>query len=76
MIDGTGAGMLFEPGNADELATCIEMVLTDAELAESMRGRAAELLSARYSWAAIARATAAVYAGATPGETDATLTPH
>jgi glycogen(starch) synthase len=76
LIDGTGAGMLFEPGNADELATCIEMVLTDAELAQSMRERAAELLAARYSWAAIARATAAVYAGATPAETDAALTPH
>ena len=29
LIDGTGAGMLFEPGNADELAMCIEMVLSD-----------------------------------------------
>ena len=27
LIDGTGAGLLFEPGNADELAACIEMVL-------------------------------------------------
>jgi glycogen(starch) synthase len=76
LIDGTGAGMLFEPGNADELATCIEMVLTDPDLAQSMRERAAELLAARYSWAAIARATAAVYGGATPAETDDTLTPH
>ena len=24
LIDGTGAGLLFEPGNADELAVCIE----------------------------------------------------
>ena len=76
LIDGTGAGMLFEPGNADELATCIELVLSDHELADSMHERGAELLTARYSWAAIARATAGVYAGDTPEETDEALTPH
>ena len=27
LIDGTGAGLLFEPGNAAELAACIELVL-------------------------------------------------
>jgi glycogen(starch) synthase len=62
LIDGTGAGMLFEPGNADELATCIEMVLSDPELAGEMRQAGAELLATRYSWAAIARATVNLYA--------------
>jgi glycogen(starch) synthase len=76
LIDGTGAGLLFEPGNADELAVCIEMVLTDVDLAQQMRERGAELLAARYSWAAIARATVGVYAGHTPAETDEALTPH
>ncbi len=75
LIEGTGAGMLFEPGNANELATCIEMVLSDHALADEMRARGAALLGARYSWAAIAGATIGIYAGATPGDTDSTLTP-
>lgn len=65
LIDGTGAGMLFEPGNADELAVCIEMVLSDPDLAGEMRRAGAELLATRYSWAAIARATVNLYATAT-----------
>ena len=63
LIDGTGAGLLFEPGNAAELAACIEMVLTDEDLADDMRRQGAELLADRYSWTAIAGATASVYAG-------------
>jgi glycogen(starch) synthase len=62
LIDGTGAGLLFEPGNADELARCIEIVLSDVELADDMRRNGAALLSDRYSWDAIAGATASVYA--------------
>jgi glycogen synthase len=63
LIDGTGAGLLFEPGNADELASCIELVLTDTAMADEMRRCGAALLSERYSWDAIAGATAAVYSG-------------
>jgi glycogen(starch) synthase len=63
LIDGTGAGLLFEPGNADELAACIEMILGDDDLAAEMRKHGAELLADRYSWNAIAGATASVYAG-------------
>ena len=63
LIDGTGAGLLFEPGNAAELAACIEMVLTDEALADEMRRQGAALLADRYSWTAIAGATASVYAG-------------
>jgi len=63
LIDGTGAGLLFEPGNASELADCIETILTDPDLADGMRKHGAELLAERYSWTAIAGATAAVYAG-------------
>ena len=32
LIEDTGAGMLFDPGNADELAGCIEQVLSDRGL--------------------------------------------
>jgi len=38
-------------------------VLTDDVLADEMRRNGAELLAERYSWAAIASALAAVYAG-------------
>jgi glycogen synthase len=75
LIEGTGAGLLFEPGNADELAACIERVLGDTRLADDMRSRGTALLGARYSWAAVAGATALIYAGATPAETDAALSP-
>jgi glycogen(starch) synthase len=65
LIEGTGAGLLFEPGNADELAACIEKVLTDDALADEMRRRGSALLADRYSWDAIAGATAAVYVSPT-----------
>jgi len=63
LVDGTGAGLLFEPGNAAELAACIELVLTDDDLAAQMRANAAALLAERYSWRAIAEATTVVYGG-------------
>jgi glycogen synthase len=75
LIADTGAGLLFEPGNADELAVCIERVLGDPRLADDMRARGTALLSARYSWSAIAGATTLIYDGATPTETDAALSP-
>ena len=75
LIDGTGAGLLFEPGNAEELAQCIERVLGNRQLADSMRARGTALLGARYSWAAIAGATTLIYLGATAAETDAALSP-
>lgn len=63
LIEDTGAGLMFEPGNAVELAASIEMILTDPDLGDEMRKHGAELLADRYSWQAIAGATIAVYAG-------------
>ncbi len=63
LIEGTGAGLLFEPGNAEGLASCIEQILGDDALGAEMRKHGAELLADRYSWNAIAGATASVYAG-------------
>jgi glycogen(starch) synthase len=60
-VGGTGSALLFEPGNADELADCIERVLTDPELADEMVRRGRELLQATYSWDAIATRTISVY---------------
>jgi len=61
LVAGTGAALLFEPGNAEELADCIERVLTDEGLAEDMTAKGQELLVASYSWDAIAARTLSVY---------------
>lgn len=61
LVGGTGSALLFEPGNADELADCIERVLTDPELAEELAARGRELLQATYSWEAIAARILTVY---------------
>ncbi|HEX4983084.1 MAG TPA: glycosyltransferase family 4 protein [Ilumatobacteraceae bacterium] len=62
LVGGTGSALMFEPGNADELAERIEHVLTEPEAARAMRRRANELLDATYSWDAIASRTIDVYA--------------
>jgi glycogen(starch) synthase len=61
IVEGTGAGLLFEPGNHVDLADRIVEVLTDPVLAASMTSQAASLLAAKYTWDAIAAATADVY---------------
>lgn len=61
LLDGTGAGLLFEPGNADELEATLRRVLTDRDLAAELVERGAELVQKRYSWAAIAQRVAEVY---------------
>lgn len=76
LIEGSGAGLMFEPGNTEDLARCVELVLTDSDQAAHMSGRGAELLRARYSWNAIAAATVDIYRGATPDATEAALTPE
>ena len=62
IVEGTDAGLLFEPGNHVDLAQRIVQVLTDPKLAAQMTVRAAELLAEKYTWDAIATATADVYA--------------
>jgi glycogen(starch) synthase len=61
IVDGTGGGLLFEPGNHHDLAARISEVLGDPVLADSMRTTAARLIADHYSWDAIAASTVAVY---------------
>ena len=61
LVGGTGSALLFEPGNADELAQRIEQLVTDPALAAEMRRKGAALLEATYSWDAIAARTIDVY---------------
>ena len=61
IMQGSGAALLFEPGNAARLAEAIERVLIDTETSRSLRARARDLLEDRYSWDAIAEQTIGVY---------------
>jgi glycogen synthase len=61
IVDGTGAGVLFEPGNHIALANCIADVLNHPAVGDQLSAKAASLLATRYSWDAIAAATTAVY---------------
>ena len=61
IVEGTGAGLLFEPGNHHDLAHRIESVLTDPALASSMTSTAATLIAEHYTWDAIAASTVQVY---------------
>ena len=61
LIAGTDAGLTFEPGNPDDLAHCVEMVLRNPPLAEQLTRSARELILQRYAWDAIAATTAQVY---------------
>jgi glycogen(starch) synthase len=61
IVDGTGAGLLFEPGNHHDLAARIEEVLNQPILSATLQRTAATLLSRRYTWDAIAKTTLSVY---------------
>ena len=67
IVEGTDAGMLFEPGNHVALANSIAEVLTHPDLANSMRTKAAALLASKYTWDAIAATTLSVYTKAKRG---------
>ena len=64
IVDGTGAGLLFEPGNHHDLAARIEEIVHDPTGAAALRQVAGDLVRARYTWDAIAAATLGVYTDA------------
>ena len=61
LIEGTNAGLTFEPGRPNDLADCIERVLGDPQLAADLTANARDLIDRKYAWDAIAAATADVY---------------
>jgi glycogen(starch) synthase len=61
IVEGTNAGLVFEPGSRDQLAALIEQVLTEPVTAARLAEQAARLLTERYSWDAIAASTVKVY---------------
>lgn len=67
IVEGSDAGVLFEPGNHHELADRIAEVLADPAGAVGLRERAADLLERTYSWDAIAASTVLIYRQAVTG---------
>lgn len=63
IIDGTNAGLTFEPGQPNDLARLVELVLTDDDTRQRLRTSSIETLRNRYSWDAIASTTVEMYAG-------------
>ncbi len=61
LAGGTGAALLFEPGNTADLADRIEELIFSPELATQLKANARELLEASYTWEAIAARTLDVY---------------
>lgn len=61
ILGGTDAGLLFEPGDPDDLADQIEAVLTSPGVATGLQRAATALVTERYSWDAIAQSTVDVY---------------
>jgi glycogen(starch) synthase len=61
LIDGTDAGLTFEPGNPDDLAHCVELVLQDKTLAHQLTTNARHLIETKYAWDAIATSVIHVY---------------
>lgn len=61
IMEGTSAGLLFEPGNSVELADRIIQALSDEELANSLRNRGPHLVQSHYTWDAVADRTLSVY---------------
>ncbi len=61
LVEGTDAGITFEPGNPDDLARQITAVLESPALAASLRAAAAQLIARRHAWPDVAATTAALY---------------
>jgi glycosyltransferase involved in cell wall biosynthesis len=61
VLEGTGAGLLYPPGNAGALAAALSRVLDEPDLAKASREAGARLVHEVYSWDAVAAATVPRY---------------
>ena len=61
LIADTDAGLTFEPGNPDDLADSVELVLRDPELARQLTANAQRLIEKKYAWGAVATSVVKVY---------------
>jgi glycogen synthase len=68
VLEGTNAGMLVPPGDADAMASAIERVCVDPQLAYRCQAAGDALVRTTYSWDSVARATVPVYERAMTSE--------
>jgi len=61
LIVGTDAGLTFEPGNPDDLAHCVELLLRDKRLSHQLTTNARRLIETKYAWDAIGASVVNVY---------------
>jgi glycogen(starch) synthase len=61
VLDGTGAALLYRPGDAADLAAVLDRMLSDDELAARSQAAGAALVDRIYSWDAVAAATVPCY---------------
>jgi glycogen synthase len=61
LLADTDAGLTFEPGNPEDLASCITSVLNDPDLSAALARNGRALVERTYTWDAIAATTATVY---------------
>jgi len=62
VLDGTGAGLLYPPGDAGALAGALGRMLAEPGLATASRAAGAHLVHDLYRWDAVAAATVPLYA--------------
>jgi glycogen(starch) synthase len=61
VLDDTGAGLLFPPGDVDGLARALERVLSEPDLVAAAHAASQHLVNDVYSWDAVAAATVPQY---------------
>lgn len=61
MIEASGGGLLFSPGDADDLAACLERLMTDAHLRQKCGQRARDWIMREHTLSAWAARTIAWY---------------
>jgi len=54
-------GLLFEPGNSDEMASKIELLSSDAELYDHLRKNGFRLIESSFTWSKISKKVARLY---------------
>ena len=64
VIDGTGAGLLYPPGDTGALSGTLRRVLAQPDALADQQATAFALLERRYTWDKVAEATVPVYEAA------------